>query len=388
MFRRSVPPLLARYDALVLAGAIERDGAQVAALEALERLAKTLQNQGAARAESRPGFSLAGRAPPLFRPRAARTTAPRGLYLWGPVGRGKTMLMDLFFETLDLEDKRRVHFLSFMADVHDRLHHARQRGNGGCDPVARVAEDIASETRVLCFDEFSVSDIADATILARLFAALFAAGVVVVATSNVEAARLYEGGRNRDLFLPFIALLQQRMDCVELVARTDFRLEKQRFAETYLTPANEAAKQKIDALFHALTHGARAEPMTLRVKGRCVEIPRAAARVARFMFEEICGRPLGASDYAALAAHFDTILVENVPSMDLERRNEAKRFITLVDVLYERRVKLVVSAQSEPQGLYRADHGDEAREFERTASRLIEMRSGEYLETCAAWRAR
>ncbi len=386
MFRRSVPPLFARYDALVLAGAIERDGAQVAALEALERLARTLTNHRAARGRAM-GFSFAGRAPPLFRSRAARTTTTRGLYLWGPVGRGKTMLMDLFFETLDLEDKRRVHFLSFMADVHDRLHRARQQDNGASDPVARVAKELARETRVLCFDEFSVADIADATILARLFSALFAAGVVVVATSNVEAARLYEGGRNRDLFLPFIALLQQHMDCVELVARTDFRLEKQRFAETYLTPANEAARRKIDALFHALTHGARAEPMTLEVKGRRVEIPRAAARVARFEFEEICGRPLGASDYAAIAAHFDTILVENAPSMDLEQRNEAKRFITLVDVLYERRVKLVVSAQSEPQGLYHANSGHEAQEFERTVSRLIEMRSGEYLESCAAWRA-
>jgi cell division protein ZapE len=382
MFRRSVPPLLARYDALVLAGAIERDGAQVEALEALARLARTLASNRTARGRAM-GFSFAGRALPLFRWRAARTTTAtttRGLYLWGPVGRGKTMLMDLFFETLDLEDKRRAHFHAFMADVHDRLHRARQQGNGASDPVARVAKELAREARVLCFDEFSVADIADATILARLFSALFAYGVVVVATSNVEAARLYEGGRNRDLFLPFVALLQQRMDCVELVARTDFRLEKQRFAETYLTPANKAAGRKIDALFLALTHGARAEPMTLRVKGRRVEIPRATARVARFEFEEICGRPLGASDYAALAARFDTILVENVPSMDLERRNEAKRFITLVDVLYEAKVKLVVSAQSEPQGLYRADHGHEAREFERTVSRLNEMRSGEWVK--------
>lgn len=369
-------PLLARYDALAASGAIERDPAQLAALRKLEALAAALA--------APPAGALAARALSLF---SRKPPSPRGLYLWGPVGRGKTTLMDLFFERLDREDKRRAHFYSFMADVHDRLHRARQQGNGAICPVARVASELARDARVLCFDEFSVTDIADATILARLFSALFALGVVVIATSNVEAARLYEGGRNRDLFLPFIALLQERMDCVELVARTDFRLEKRRFAETYLTPANETARQKINALFHALTHGAQAGPMTLRVKGRRVEVPQAATRVARFMFEEICGRPLGASDYAALAARFDTIIIEDVPAMDMERRNEAKRFITLVDVLYEAKVKLVVSAQTEPSGLYHANSGHEAREFERSASRLIEMRSGEYIEACAAWRA-
>jgi cell division protein ZapE len=295
--------------------------------------------------------------------------------------------MDLFFDALNVAKKRRAHFHAFMADAHERLHRARQTAaNGVADPVTRVADEIARETRVLCFDEFSVTDIADATILARLFSALFAAGVTVVATSNVEAARLYEGGRNRELFLPFIALLQERMEILHLVARADYRLERESFGDVYFSPADSRARAAIDALFLGLTGCARGKPASIECKRRRIEVPQAAGRVARFTFGEICGRPLGPADYMALAQGFDAVIVEDVPAMAPEQRNEARRFITLVDVLYEAKALLVISSETEAQDLYRAEHGNEAREFQRAVSRLIEMRSHEYLENCAAWR--
>jgi cell division protein ZapE len=379
--RRSAHSLLAKYEALVASGVIERDEAQLYVLRKLDELRIKLGERGAA-PRSKEALAFARRALSLFSRKVAHRELPHGLYIWGAVGRGKTSLMDLFFEALDLEKKRRAHFHAFMADVHDRLHRARKMSaNGGAssDPVTLVAAEIANETRVLCFDEFNVTDIADATILGRLFTALLEAKVVIVATSNIEPMRLYEGGRNRDLFLPFIALLEERLDVVRLDARTDFRLEKQRIGEVYHTPPGEAAKSAIDALFRKLTGRARGEPMTIEVKRRKIEVPQAAKRVARFDFEDICARPLGASDYMALARSFDTIIVERVPAMGVERRNEAKRFITLVDVLYEAKVKLVVSAEKEAEKLYRADYGHEVQEFARTVSRLAEMRSGEYL---------
>lgn len=382
---RSLPtayPLLARYDALVESGAIERDEAQAALLRKLEALAKELAENGAS-----PGASgaraqgLAGRALSLFSRRPGARTPPRGIYIWGEVGRGKTMLMDLFFERLAVENKRRVHFHDFMANVHERLRRAREEALDGerRDPVTIVAAELARETRALCFDEFAVTDIADATILSRLFSALFADGVVVVATSNVEPARLYEGGRNRELFLPFIALLRERADVFHLISRTDFRLEKISLDDVYHTPHGERSTRAIDALFCALTGKPRGKPATLEVQRRRIEIPQAAQGVARFDFAHLCSRPLGASDYMELARNFETIIVEGVPAMEFDRRNEAKRFITLVDVLYERKVRLVLSAEAEAEKLYRADHGHEAMEFRRTVSRLMEMRSAEYL---------
>lgn len=384
MSSRSAHPVLARYNALAASGAIARDEAQIGILQKLEQLAKTINARARKR---RNGFALAERALLLLPFKRRPVETPRGVYIWGLVGRGKTTLMDLFFDALVADHKRRAHFHAFMNDVHEQLHRARKfTGNGGApsDPVTLVALEIAKETRVLCFDEFSVNDIADATILARLFTVLLANGVVVVATSNVEPARLYEGGRNRELFLPFIALLKDRLDVVHLEARTDFRLEKQGFGQVYYTPPNEKAEREIDALFESLTGRAKGEPMTIEVKRRKIEVPQAAGRVARFDFDDICGRPLGASDYLALARHFDTIIVERAPAMGLERRNEAKRFITLVDVLYEAKVRLVLSAETEASGLYSAGHGHEAHEFARTVSRLMEMRSVEYLQGAEA----
>jgi cell division protein ZapE len=366
--------IAARYDALVASGAIERDPAQVALVRRLDALALSLGEHRLARKSSALGWMFGRRPPP---------SPIKGHYVWGSVGRGKTMLMDLFFEALPVRRKRRVHFHAFMSDVHERIHAWRQALKAGevrgDDPIRPVAEALAEEAWVLCFDEFAVSDIADAMILGRLFTALFEHGVVVVATSNVEPRHLYEGGLNRTLFLPFIKLLQERMDVVRLDARTDFRLEKLAGSPVYHVPADERARAALDEAFHKLTGRRGGEPAQLTVKGRIVEVPDAAGGVARFSFADLCAQPLGAADYLAVAQDFHTLILDDIPRMGFERRNEAKRFIILVDALYETRVKLLASAEAEPQDLYGAETGREAFEFHRTASRLIEMRSEEYL---------
>ena len=366
----------ARYDALVRGGAIEPDPAQVDLVARLDALIADL-----ARREPARGGALAW----LLRPKAPEPP-PRGLYVWGLVGRGKTMLMDLFHEAAP-PPKRRVHFHAFMADAHERIHRHRQavkRGEAkklgwGDDPIPHVAADLAREARLLCFDEFAVTDIADAMILGRLFTALFADGVTVVATSNVEPDRLYEGGLNRALFLPFIGFLQERVEVVRLDSRTDFRLEKLGGSPVYHVPADARAHAALGEAFAKLAGTARGRPMTIAVHGHDVAIPEAAGGVARFTFADLCATPLGASDYLALARRFHTVVLEDIPAMTEARRNEAKRFITLIDTLYDGRVKLLASAAAEPPGLYSAQTGREAFEFERTVSRLIEMRSQDYL---------
>jgi cell division protein ZapE len=293
--------------------------------------------------------------------------------------------MNLFFEMAPVERKRRAHFHSFMADVHDRLHRMRRASvNGVDDPVRRVALQIAAETRLLCFDEFAVTDIADASILARLFSTLFAEGMIVVATSNVEPARLYEGGRNRDLFLPFVELLQEQTDVLRLAAPIDYRGRQNCAGGVFFTPADERARAALDTLFLSLTGVERGAPATIEVKSRCVFIPEAIGRVARMTFEDICGRPLAAGDYLALAQNFDSVIVDGVPILVPEQRNEARRLIMLVDVLYEAHALLALSAEAEPSFLYDAPHGAEAREFERAVSRLTEMRGRDYLQNCVA----
>ncbi|MGU3668046.1 cell division protein ZapE [Methylobacterium sp. A49B] len=366
-------PVHERYEALVSGGSIERDPAQTRLVRALDRLIQDLQRQKRASKTSALGW--------LFR-RKDEAEPPRGLYIWGSVGRGKTMLMDLFHEAAP-EPKRRVHFHGFLADAHERIHAYRQALKAGTvkgdDPIGPVADQLADEATLLCFDEFTVTDIADAMILGRLFGHLFRRGVTVVTTSNVEPDRLYEGGLNRALFLPFVATLKERVEVIRLDARTDFRLEKLGGAAVYHVPADDGARAALDAAFKGLTGRARGRSATIKVHGRDVDIPEEASGVARFAFDDLCRKPLGASDYMALARAFHTLILDGIPVMHEADRNEAKRFITLVDTLYDRHVKLVASAAAEAQDLYTAQTGREAFEFDRTVSRLIEMRSREYL---------
>ncbi|SDR63085.1 cell division protein ZapE [Rhizobiales bacterium GAS191] len=369
--------VLTRYDALVAAGTLERDSAQLDLIGRLDELAQRLVQRRNANSRLRLA-RLFGRGNG-----AADAEALRGLYIYGPVGRGKTMLMDLFFDSVELSAKRRAHFNVFMADVHERIRIVRDKIKTGDirngDPIGPVAQTIAEESRLLCFDEFAVTDIADAMILGRLFTALFAQGVVLVATSNVEPDRLYEGGLNRALFLPFLKLLEERVETVRLEARADFRLEKLEGEQVWYCPADAAARAALDRVFMRLTGGAKPAALTLHVKGHAVKVPLQAQGVARFSFRDLCVDPLGASDYIALAQGFHTLIIDAVPVMNFDRRNHAKRFIALIDTLYERHVKLIASAESEPEALYVGDTGAEMFEFRRTASRLIEMRSRDYL---------
>jgi len=364
-----------RYAALVAAGEVEDDRAQAAVVERLGRLEARLAHHRLARKSSSLGWMFAKReqdAGPL-----------KGLYIYGEVGRGKTMLMDLFFAASPVVRKRRVHFHEFMVDVHERIHAWRQRRRrgeiAGEDPIAPVATALAEEAWLLCFDEFHVTDIADAMILGRLFRRLFENGVVVVATSNVAPDELYRDGLNRSLFLPFIATIEEHMEVVRLAARADFRLEKLGDAPVWHVPADAASGAALDAAWRSLTAGNAAAPRDLMVKGRAVHVPCAAMGAARFGFADLCARPLGAEDYLKVARAFHTIVLDRIPVMDYAQRNEAKRFIALIDTLYDHAVKLVASAEAAPAELYRASDGFEAQEFKRTASRLIEMGSRSYL---------
>jgi cell division protein ZapE len=366
-------PVLENYRALTAAGRLEADPAQIAVVEELDALLARLD-----------GYSPARRANAFGRLIGLRPAeSPRGLYIHGPVGRGKTLLMDMFFDAARAASKRRVHFHAFMADVHARIHQWRQRRKrgevAGEDPIAPVAADMAAEAWLLCFDEFSVRDIADAMILGRLFTQLFAGGVVVVATSNVAPDDLYKDGLNRALFLPFIALLKQRLEICALEARTDFRLEKLARAPVYYCPADAAADSALDAAFQRLTGHDRGGPVEIALLGRSLAVPQAQDGVARFSFDDLCRRPLGAADFLAIARRFHTVLIDHIRIMSRDQRNEAKRFINLIDTLYDERVKLIASAEAEPEALYLGEDGAEAFEFARTASRLIEMRSVDYL---------
>ncbi len=365
----------AHYAARVAAGEIERDPAQEALLHKFARLESRVAMHRLARKSSSLGW--------LFGARETKEATIKGLYLFGEVGRGKTMLMDLFFAASPVIRKRRSHFHEFMLDVHERVHAYRQQlKNGevkGDDPIAPVAADIAAESWLLCFDEFHVTDIADAMILGRLFTRLFEQGVVVVATSNVAPGDLYRDGLNRALFLPFIALLEQRMDAVRVEARTDYRLEKLAGSPVWHVPAAAAADTALDDVWRRLTGGVHSAEHELVVKGHITRVPRAAMGVARFSFADLCGQPLGAADYLKIAHEFHTIIIDHIPVMDFDRRNEAKRFIILIDTFYDQAVKVVASAEAEPDALYQASEGFEAQEFRRTASRLIEMRSQSYL---------
>lgn len=362
-----------RYDALIAGGALAHDPAQDEAVDRLQRLHDALKKR---RRPWRRVFSNGG-------------PAPKGLYLWGAVGRGKTLLMDLFFNNADIAARRRAHFHEFMADVHERIagwraaddrakrRHSAYNRKAPDDPMAPVAHDIAQDAALLCFDEFQVSDIADAMILGRLFTALFEEGVVVVATSNRPPDDLYKDGLNRQLFEPFIDLLKNRIDIFELKSAKDYRLAKLEAAPVYYQPLGPAADAAMDAAWETMICGARERRETLPVKGRKLTVPRAARDAARFDFSDLCEKPLGANDYLAIARHFGALYLDRIPVMGPHMRNEAKRFVTLIDAIYDTRTKLVCSADGEPHELYPA--GDGAFEFERTASRLMEMRSEDYL---------
>src|SRR4051812_27041916 len=362
----------AQYQSLVNSGAIEADPAQAEVADALATLERRLSTYRPARKQ--------GLLERLF---SDKSEPPRGLYVHGEVGRGKTMLMDLFFQNCPVEHKRRAHFHEFMAEVHERIYGYRQniaRGElADGDVIGLTAQAIFDQAWLLCFDEFHVTDIADAMILGRLFAKLLELGTVVVATSNVAPDDLYKGGLNRALFLPFIKQIADHMDVVRLDARTDFRLEKLAGVKMWLVPPDATARAALDNAWARLTGNAPCRPRDITIKGRLLRVPCSADGVARFGFADLCDKPLAASDYLRLAHDYHTILIDHIPVMDYAERNAAKRFITLIDTLYDNAVKLIATAEANPVSLYLATEGIEAMEFKRTTSRLIEMGSESYL---------
>jgi cell division protein ZapE len=355
---------LAAYHARLAAGRLAHDPAQEEAAARLDRLWREL-----AEVHDRPGLlgRLFGERPPM----------PRGLYLWGPVGRGKTMLMDLFFDAATEPRKRRVHFAAFMLEVHARLHTLRSQGSG--DAVDTLAREIAGEVRLLCFDEFQITDIADAMVLGRLFTGLFAGGLIMVATSNTAPDDLYAGGLQRALFLPFIALLKATVDIVAVAGDSDHRLGRLQGRRIYLVPADDAAEAELAAMFGELAAGAAPHPATIAVPGgRWLHVPREGPKVAWFDAADLIGAALSSADYLALAKNYDTIIISKLPKLAPEQRNEARRLVALVDILYDSATQIIISADAPPEQLYAA--GLHAREFERTASRLIEMQSEDWMD--------
>jgi cell division protein ZapE len=365
-----LPTVRQAYDALVTSGELKPDAAQAAIADALTALAAELE-----RPVEKPGLfgRLLGReAPP---------EPVKGLYLWGGVGRGKSMLMDLFFGHVAVTPKRRVHFHEFMLEIHAAIHAAREASHE--DPIPQVAKWEAGRARLLCFDEMQVKDIADAAILGRLFTALFEAGVTVVTTSNRHPTDLYKDGLNRQLFLPFIDLIQQRCRVMALHGPVDYRLERLGGAPTWYVPNGPAATEALSSAFFRLTDfsvedRAKVPSETIAVPGgRELFVPKSLKGVAVFSFSRLCRQPLGAADYLAIARRFHTVFLVGIPKMGPENRNEATRFVTLIDALYEYKVKLLAAADAEPQDLY--PEGDNAFEFQRTVSRLIEMQSADYM---------
>jgi cell division protein ZapE len=362
---------LSRYRDQVEFGGVKGDPAQERIAARLDLLHAELSAPDRLAAPGRGWLARLGLAA-----RPAPPPAPRGVYIHGPVGRGKSMLMDLFNDGLGPVPRRRVHFHAFMIEIHERLHRRRQL-RAEADAIAPVAAELAAELRLLCFDEFQVTNIADAMILGRLLAGLFDAGVAIVATSNTAPRDLYAGGLQRERFLPTIALIEERLDILELDGALDYRRDRIRAMTVFHTPLGPAADRALDRAFAELTAGAEPRAAELPVQGRVLRLRLAAKGVARASFAELCAQPLGAADFLALARGFHTLVLDGVPLLSAERRNEARRFVTLIDALYEHRTKLVCSAAAAPDALHQA--GDHAAEFRRTASRLHEMQSAAYL---------
>ena len=362
---------LAIYRARVAEGVLTADPAQEAAATRLDALSQALAGYEPT-PERRPLFGRLG----FRRIRRDGPARPRGVYLVGEVGRGKSMLMDLFYDFAPVAAKRRIHFHRFMQDAHARIHAARRDDPDVTDPIPPLADAVAADATLLCFDEFQVNDITDALILGRLFEALFARGVVVVATSNVRPERLFQDRPGADAFKPFIAVLQRELDTLELVAERDYRRRRQIEGTTWFAPADARADAALDDAFAALTEGEQPHPASLSVAGRAVPVPLAAGGVARFDFDALCARALGAGDYLAVAHAYHAVVLDRIPRLGPENFDLARRFIVLVDALYEARVKLVASAEALPDQIY--ERGENSFLFERTASRLAEMQSREY----------
>jgi cell division protein ZapE len=363
---------MARYQALIADGTLTPDPAQARVAAQLDALGQALNGYRPVAARqiwaARLGFARAPSAPPL------------GLYIHGAVGRGKSRLMDLFFDTIAVEKKRRIHFHEFMQEAHSLIHEWRQTksADNAAEPIRPTAAKLAADAWVLCFDEFEVRDIADAMIVARLFAAMFELGVVVIATSNRVPDDLYKGGLQRDLFLPFIGLLKQRLQVTHLDGGTDYRRDRLTAMAVYLTPANVENRARLDTAFAALSDHAPGYQDQIDFKGRVIQVPKAAGSIAQFGFADLCQAALGPGDYLAIADRFHTIILDGIPVFDEARRDQARRFMTMIDTFYERRVKLIVSADGPPEELN--DTRSWAFEFERTASRLLEMQSLDYLQ--------
>ena len=366
------------YRALRRDGRLQHDAAQELAAEKLQSLHNALKDY-------RPGgrqswaerLGLARFLAATNEGSAPHQGAPQGLYLYGGVGRGKSMLMDLFLAQAPTEHKRRVHFHAFMLDVHETLHNWRQERPRELDLIPALADKLAAESWLICFDEFHVTNIADAMILGRLFTALFDLGVIVVATSNWAPDDLYADGLQRDQFLPFITLLKSRLDVLELAGGRDWRLMRLKDMAVYHSPLGELSRRNMASAFARLTDAAAPEAASLTVMGRSLNVARRHGRVAWFYFSDLCAKPLGAADYLAIATHFDVVLIDEVPRLDADHRNEARRFMTLIDVLYEHRVTAIIAAADRPERLY--PDGEGAIEFRRAVSRLNEMQSVDYL---------
>ncbi|MEH6758179.1 MAG: cell division protein ZapE [Parasphingorhabdus sp.] len=358
----------ARYQALIANGELRPDADQEACAQRLAQLQTDLE-------------AVPPKGSVLWRMFSKKPNAPRGIYMWGGVGRGKSMLMDLFYETLQINRKKRAHFHEFMLDVHARLNEERKKEQG--DPILPVVEALASEARFLAFDEMVVNNSADAMIMSRLFTGLVEAGVTLIATSNRPPVDLYKDGLNREHFLPFIDLLQSRLDVISLNGPTDYRRERLGGVELWHSPNGEAATKALSEAFFRLTDyppedRAHVPSEELPVQGaRSIHVPKALKGVAVFSFKRLCAEARGAADYLAIARHFHSVIIVGIPILSKENRNEAARFVTLIDALYEYRVKLLASADADPDALY--PEGDGSFEFERTASRLLEMQSDDYL---------